>query len=104
MASFRYTGRNQQGERVSGSLQGNSADAVASALNAVLAQRLVRRVCENCMEEHVPEPQQLLWLERCTVVPWLVAHSSWAPAAISATTVAIRGGSVFTSCWRWMSR
>ena len=37
---------------------------VASALNAVLAQRLVRRVCENCMEEHVPEPQQLLWLER----------------------------------------
>ena len=37
---------------------------VASALNAVLAQRLVRRVCENCMEEHAPEPQQLLWLER----------------------------------------
>ncbi len=37
MASFRYTGRNHQGERVSGSLQGNSADAVASEL---LAQRI----------------------------------------------------------------
>ena len=37
MASFRYTGRNHQGERVSGSLQGNSADAVASEL---VAQRI----------------------------------------------------------------
>ncbi|WP_137820493.1 GspE/PulE family protein [Pseudomonas sp. 2FG] len=36
---------------------------VATALNAVLAQRLVRRVCENCMEEHAPEPRQLAWLE-----------------------------------------
>ena len=36
---------------------------VGSALNAVLAQRLVRRVCEYCMEEHLPEPRQLLWLE-----------------------------------------
>ncbi|QLF92454.1 Flp pilus assembly complex ATPase component TadA [Pseudomonas sp. ABC1] len=36
---------------------------VATALNAVLAQRLIRRVCENCMEDHEPEPQQRLWLE-----------------------------------------
>ncbi|MEO4048496.1 GspE/PulE family protein [Pseudomonas sp. CAU 1711] len=36
---------------------------VATSLNAVLAQRLVRRVCENCMQEHQPEPQQLAWLE-----------------------------------------
>ncbi|MBC9252523.1 MSHA biogenesis protein MshE [Pseudomonas alcaligenes] len=36
---------------------------VATSLNAVLAQRLVRRVCENCMEDHQPEPQQLAWLE-----------------------------------------
>ena len=36
---------------------------VATSLNAVLAQRLVRRVCENCMEEHHPEPQQQAWLE-----------------------------------------
>ncbi|MBX9763729.1 MAG: GspE/PulE family protein [Pseudomonadaceae bacterium] len=36
---------------------------VATSLNAVLAQRLVRRVCENCMEDHSPEPRQLAWLE-----------------------------------------
>ena len=36
---------------------------VATALNAVLAQRLVRRVCENCMEEHQAEPRELAWLE-----------------------------------------
>ncbi|TBU99946.1 MSHA biogenesis protein MshE [Stutzerimonas kirkiae] len=36
---------------------------VATALNAVLAQRLIRRVCENCMEDHEPTPQQRLWLE-----------------------------------------
>ncbi|MES2817719.1 MAG: GspE/PulE family protein [Pseudomonadota bacterium] len=36
---------------------------VATALNAVLAQRLVRRVCENCMQDHVAEPRQLVWLE-----------------------------------------
>ncbi|WP_421683796.1 Flp pilus assembly complex ATPase component TadA [Stutzerimonas urumqiensis] len=36
---------------------------VATALNAVLAQRLVRRVCESCMEEHEPDPRQLVWLE-----------------------------------------
>ena len=36
---------------------------VATSLNAVLAQRLIRRVCENCMQAHVPEPRQLAWLE-----------------------------------------
>ncbi len=36
---------------------------VASSLNAVLAQRLVRKVCENCMHDHQPDAQQLAWLE-----------------------------------------
>lgn len=36
---------------------------VATALNAVLAQRLIRRVCENCTEDHQPDPRQLSWLE-----------------------------------------
>ena len=36
---------------------------VATALNAVLAQRLVRKVCQNCMEDHQPEARQLVWLE-----------------------------------------
>ncbi|WP_279222873.1 GspE/PulE family protein [Stutzerimonas kunmingensis] len=36
---------------------------VATALNAVLAQRLIRRVCENCIGEHQPDPRQIAWLE-----------------------------------------
>ena len=32
---------------------------VASALRAVLAQRLIRRVCENCSGAHEPEPQEI---------------------------------------------
>jgi MSHA biogenesis protein MshE len=36
---------------------------VATALNAVLAQRLIRKVCANCIGEHTPEPRELVWLE-----------------------------------------
>ncbi|WP_312917826.1 GspE/PulE family protein [Stutzerimonas kunmingensis] len=36
---------------------------VATALNAVLAQRLIRRVCENCITDHQPDPRQIAWLE-----------------------------------------
>ncbi|MBP6781384.1 MAG: type II/IV secretion system protein, partial [Ottowia sp.] len=36
---------------------------VATALNAVLAQRLIRRVCRNCAEEHEADMRQLPWLE-----------------------------------------
>jgi MSHA biogenesis protein MshE len=42
---------------------------VATSLNAVLAQRLVRRVCGNCMEEHQAEPRQLAWLETLYKAP-----------------------------------
>jgi type IV pilus assembly protein PilB len=33
---------------------------VGSALDAVLAQRLARRLCERCKEAYVPEPETLL--------------------------------------------
>jgi MSHA biogenesis protein MshE len=36
---------------------------VASSVQAVLAQRLLRRVCESCSEKHVPTPQETEWLE-----------------------------------------
>jgi MSHA biogenesis protein MshE len=36
---------------------------VATALNAVIAQRLVRRVCENCAEVHAPTPGEHAWLK-----------------------------------------
>ncbi|MEY4863073.1 MAG: type secretion system protein [Pseudomonadota bacterium] len=32
---------------------------LAAALNAVIAQRLVRRICARCSTEHVPDPQVL---------------------------------------------
>jgi type IV pilus assembly protein PilB len=32
---------------------------VASALNLVLAQRLVRRLCPKCKEKYVPDPEEL---------------------------------------------
>ncbi|HVH10069.1 MAG TPA: ATPase, T2SS/T4P/T4SS family, partial [Gemmatimonadales bacterium] len=36
---------------------------VAATLEAVLAQRLVRRVCDACREPHVPEPHSLALLQ-----------------------------------------
>ncbi len=35
---------------------------VATSLEAVLAQRLVRRVCPNCAEAHRPDAHELAWL------------------------------------------
>lgn len=35
---------------------------VGSSLRAIIAQRLVRRVCEHCVEEYTPDAQELLWL------------------------------------------
>jgi MSHA biogenesis protein MshE len=37
---------------------------IASALDGVLAQRLVRRVCENCAQPAKPTVQQQSWLSR----------------------------------------
>jgi MSHA biogenesis protein MshE len=36
---------------------------VASSVQAVLAQRLLRRVCESCSEPHSPTPQEEIWME-----------------------------------------
>jgi MSHA biogenesis protein MshE len=35
---------------------------VGSSLRAIVAQRLVRRVCEHCVEERKPDNQELMWL------------------------------------------
>lgn len=35
---------------------------VASALRAIIAQRLVRRICSHCSEIHQPDPGQMAWL------------------------------------------
>ena len=36
---------------------------VASSVQVVLAQRLLRRVCESCSAPHNPTPQEIEWLE-----------------------------------------
>ena len=36
---------------------------VASSVQVVLAQRLLRRVCESCKEAYTPTPQEGEWLE-----------------------------------------
>lgn len=35
---------------------------VASSLRAVMAQRLVKRLCEHCLEDHVLEEQEKAWI------------------------------------------
>ena len=73
---------------------------VASSLNLVCAQRLVRRICKNCTE---PAPDATrradagrLLCRRC--------QDRWFPiaarAATSATTPATRAASVCTKSWR----
>ena len=37
---------------------------IASALRAIIAQRLVKRICSNCAVPRAPEPQQKIWLEQ----------------------------------------
>ena len=39
---------------------------VASALRAVVAQRLVRRVCKSCSENYEPTNQEMIWLKALT--------------------------------------
>lgn len=41
---------------------GCDAYLVASALKAVIAQRLVRKVCVNCKQPHLLTPQESIWL------------------------------------------
>jgi MSHA biogenesis protein MshE len=42
---------------------------VASSVQAVVGQRLLRRVCESCGETHIPTPQESEWLKAEGVTP-----------------------------------
>ncbi|MGB1201124.1 MAG: GspE/PulE family protein [Cognaticolwellia aestuarii] len=35
---------------------------VGSSLRAIIAQRLVRKICENCRQVHQPDQQEMMWL------------------------------------------
>lgn len=47
---------------------------VASALRAVIAQRLVRRICKSCKAEYTPDQQEQIWLKNLNGVE-AQAHS-----------------------------
>jgi len=42
---------------------GAPAYMVATALEAVIAQRLVRKICESCSEPHVPDEREMRWMQ-----------------------------------------
>lgn len=76
---------------------------VASALRAVVAQRLVRRVCEHCACETAPDEGQATWLGALSgEMPGQHVYRKGA-AARAATSPAMRAGSGSTSCWSWIN-
>jgi len=43
---------------------------VATSVHAVIAQRLVRMICESCIEEHTPDGHEGRWLEAVMGAEW----------------------------------
>jgi MSHA biogenesis protein MshE len=43
---------------------------VATSVHAVIAQRLVRLICESCSEERAPNEQEVRWLEAAIGTAW----------------------------------
>jgi len=43
---------------------------VATSVHAVIAQRLVRLICESCSEERAPDEQEVRWLESAIGASW----------------------------------
>lgn len=47
---------------------GAASYLVASALRVIIAQRLVRKVCANCVKDYHPSAQDLVWLEKTSKI------------------------------------
>ena len=73
---------------------------VASSLNLVCAQRLVRRICKNCTEPDPTPPPALMQAGFSAEDAKTGGPQSRARAATSATTPATRAVSVSTKSWR----
>ena len=72
-----------------------------SAVTAVLAQRLARKLCTHCCEMYTPSADELIKAaSRPTSRPRRTAWPSTARgAALGAARRATRAGSASTSCW-----
>jgi MSHA biogenesis protein MshE len=64
---------------------------VAMSIQMVLAQRLVRVICENCSAPHTPAPHEHCGSSRNSATRWTASSTSRARAAAIAPTPAIRG-------------
>jgi type II secretory ATPase GspE/PulE/Tfp pilus assembly ATPase PilB-like protein len=73
---------------------GTEAFLVSSSVEAVLAQRLVRRICPNCKEAYTPEAATSRPISNSTRVPSSIAEPVVATAAIPVT----RDASESTNC------
>ena len=70
-----------------------------SALNCILAQRLVRTICEYCARTVTYTTTRSCWRAAWTWRSGAASSSARARAAWSAAEQAIAGGRRFTSCW-----
>jgi MSHA biogenesis protein MshE len=67
---------------------------VASSVQVVVAQRLIRRVCESCAEPYTPTAQEVEWLEHAGVPYYAVVVARVATAPVIAAVWA------FMKCWK----
>ena len=70
-----------------------------SALNCILAQRLVRTICEYCVRTVTLSPTRCCWPAEWTWRSGVDSSSAKARAAWSAAEPGIAGERRFTSCW-----
>jgi len=64
---------------------------VASSLEAVLAQRLVRKVCEYCAQDHTPTAQERAWLEANPNLDWQNHHYKQGAGCMQCNNTGYRG-------------
>ena len=72
---------------------------ITATVEAVLAQRLVRKICTNCRTEFTPSPEVVHGAGHDARARPRPRSSSTARAARSATTPATRAAWGSTSCW-----
>ena len=70
-----------------------------SALNCILAQRLVRTICEYCARTVNYSDDETCWPAAWTRRSGAASNSARAPAAWSAAAPATAAAPRFTSCW-----
>ena len=66
---------------------------IAAALHGIVAQRLLRRICENCAQPTAPDAQQLAWL-----------HTQHSPAEVAAMQFTVGTGCTYCNLTGYRGR